>query len=98
MELGDPTDPEYRLMRVPVAVELVTGMRPCPAKCWRWYMKGVKGVALQTWVVGGGRFTCLAAVREFIERRTTPEPNVRRPQRRKLSKHTRDFLKRELGI
>jgi hypothetical protein len=91
---------DQKLMRVPLAVEIVTGERPSPSKCWRWYMHGIKGVKLETWVVGGSRLTSLAAVREFIATRTHQASLVRSPmaKRPKLSKQTREFLRRELGV
>lgn len=93
-------NPDQKMIRVPLAVEIVTGTRPCVRKCWRWYTLGIGGVKLQTWLVGGSRLTTVEAVREFIERRTNPtnEPHVRKPRVRKLSKQTREILKRELGI
>lgn len=94
------TNPDQKLMRVPHAVEIVTGTRPSAAKCWRWYTLGIAGVKLQTWLVGGSRLTSVEAVRQFIEQRTNPtnEPQVRKPRVRKLSQSTREFLKRELGV
>lgn len=93
-------NPEQKMLRVPLAVEIVTGSRPSAAKCWRWYTLGIGGVVLQTWLVGGSRLTSVEAVRAFIEQRTNPtnEPQKRKPRVRKLSKATRDFLKRELGV
>ena len=95
-------NPDQKLMRVPTAVEIVTGIRPSPAKCWRWYTHGIAGVKLQTWLVGGSRLTNLEAVRQFIAARTNPDPQpvhrnriVRRTQ---VSGTTREFLKRELGV
>ena len=94
---GDPNNPDHKLMRVPLAVEIVTGIRPAPSKCWRWYQLGIKGVKLETWLIGGSRLTCLAAVKAFIEQRTNPpQPKTRRKP--KLAAATRNFVKRELGL
>ena len=91
--------PDQKLMRVPTAVEIVTGIRPSPAKCWRWYTQGIKGVRLQTWLVGGSRLTSIVAVREFIEARTNPQPQpAPQSKPRKLSNNVREFLIRELGL
>jgi len=32
----------------------------------RWRLRGVRGVKLQTWLIGGRRFTSEEALREFI--------------------------------
>lgn len=93
-------NPDQKLMRVPLAFEIVTGTRPSPSKCWRWYQLGIKGVKLETWLVGGSRLTSLEAVKEFIATRTfesRPRPATRKRQP-KTPKATRDFLRRELGV
>ncbi|MCH7725651.1 MAG: DUF1580 domain-containing protein [Planctomycetes bacterium] len=46
--------------------------QPSPACLWRWHRRGVKGVRLETIVVGGRRYTTRAAWEEFV-RRTTAE-------------------------
>jgi hypothetical protein len=92
--------PESRMMRVPEAVFAVTGVKPSPSKCWRWYQKGIKGVVLQTWLVGGSRMTTTEAVLEFISRRTG-DVSRRRPVLRrkpKLCQGVKEVLNRELGI
>jgi hypothetical protein len=43
---------------------------PSPACVWRWHSKGVRGIRLETVVVGGRRFTTAAAWREFVEKLT----------------------------
>lgn len=89
--------PDHKLIRVPDAVEAVTGIRPDPVKCWRWCNNGVKGIVLKSCLVGGSRVSCVAWVREFIEARSNPQP-IKPIKQPKLTKHTREFLKRELGI
>lgn len=45
------------------------------ATLWRWALKGLQGVKLQTVRIGGGRYTCDAWVCEFIAARSeTHEP------------------------
>jgi hypothetical protein len=44
--------------------------RPSPACRWRWHAKGIRGIRLETVVVGGRRFTTAAARREFVEKVT----------------------------
>lgn len=41
--------------------------RPSPATAWRWRTRGVCGVRLQTWSIGGRIVTTEAAVQEFID-------------------------------
>lgn len=36
----------------------------------RWYTKGVRGVKLETALIGGRRFTSLEAIQRFIDRLT----------------------------
>ena len=93
---------DERMMRVPDAVFAVTGVRPSPSKCWRWYQQGIKGVVLETWLVGGSRMTTMQAVREFIERRTngfsrSRQRPVLRDRKPTLSQGVREHLNRELG-
>ncbi len=38
--------------------------------CWRWAQRGVRGVRLETYNVGGRRYTTRPAVRRFIESTT----------------------------
>ena len=60
----------HELLPVPLAVERETGTRPNPSTCWRWSTKGIKGVVLETWMLGGRRVTNRTSVRRFIERRS----------------------------
>ena len=53
--------------------------RPSLSTWWRWWRHGVKGVRLETVVVGGRRYTSASAVRRFAAALTatstdTPEP------------------------
>lgn len=36
-----------------------------PSTLWRWYRKGVRGVVLETVVVGGARYTSAEAIQRF---------------------------------
>jgi hypothetical protein len=40
----------------------------------RWWRQGIKGVKLETVVVGGRRFTSVEAIRRFISRLSEPRP------------------------
>jgi len=60
--------------------------RPHLATIWRWAQRGVKGVKLETIVVGGRRFTSSEAIERFIARTTAaangePAP-IRTPRQR----------------
>lgn len=59
-------DEDEKFLPVPVAVERETGFRPHPSTAWRWTKKGVRGVRLQTAVLGGRPVTKPVWVREFI--------------------------------
>jgi hypothetical protein len=41
--------------------------RPNPATLWRWRKKGVRGVRLQTVLIGGRRYVTRNALQQFIE-------------------------------
>ncbi len=56
-----------RKMPIADAYARVTGTRPHPSTCWRWYKRGVKGVKLDTWLVCGRRMATTKAVRQFID-------------------------------
>jgi hypothetical protein len=40
----------------------------------RWALRGVKGVRLETVIIGGRRFTSLEAIRRFVVRLSEPHP------------------------
>ncbi len=44
--------------------------RPHIATCWRWIQRGVRGVKLETVLIGGKRFTSVEAITRFIEATT----------------------------
>lgn len=47
--------------------------RPSTATVWRWALRGVKGVKLESIVIGGRRYTSTAAIDRFITRLSEPE-------------------------
>lgn len=59
-----------KLLSIQDAFELATGTRPHPATVCRYALRGVGGVKLQTWMVGGKRMTTVFAVEKFIQERT----------------------------
>jgi hypothetical protein len=77
--------------------------RPHIATIWRWIQRGCRGVRLETWLVGGRRFTSLEAIDRFIERTTAaaaPELACAVPtprQRRRAIDQANRELDRELG-
>ena len=40
--------------------------RPSVHTLWRWSQKGLRGVRLETWLIGGRRVTSVEAVQRFI--------------------------------
>ncbi|NLX98218.1 MAG: DUF1580 domain-containing protein [Rhodopirellula sp.] len=57
--------------------------RPSPSTAWRWYRKGIRGVRLETVVVGGRRYTSREALDRFLSAVTSAadsEP-IRRRER-----------------
>ena len=44
--------------------------RPHVATCWRWIKRGVRGVKLETVLIGGKRYTSLEALQRFAEATT----------------------------
>ena len=58
------------------AARLLPG-RPHIATLWRWHSRGVRGVRLETIVIGGRRFTTTESLQRFADRLTNP--NQRAP-------------------
>lgn len=48
------------------AAELLPA-KPHVATVWRWATHGIRGVRLQTWTVGGRRFTTIPALEQFLQ-------------------------------
>lgn len=44
--------------------------RPHVSTMWRWYKRGVRGIRLETAVLGGKRYTSKEAIQRFVERTT----------------------------
>lgn len=46
---------------------LPKGSRPSYSTFWRWWNRGIRGVRLETVLVGGKRYTTAAAMQRFAE-------------------------------
>src|SRR4051794_8951254 len=46
--------------------------RPSPATAFRWAMEGIRGIRLETLMIGGRRYTSREAVVRFLARRNEP--------------------------
>ena len=60
--------------------------RPHIATVWRWRTHGVKGIRLESYVVGGRVFTTRKAIERFIERTTAArngQPAEQAPSRKR---------------
>ena len=58
------------LLHVPSEAAKVFPGRPNSSTIWRWHKCGIKGIRLETIVVGGRRYTSREAIGRFIERTT----------------------------
>ena len=69
------------------------GKRPDIATLWRWWARGVRGVKLDTWLIGGRRVTTEIAVNEFLDRlsagQSTTAPSPTHRQREIAAAQTR---------
>ena len=48
--------------------------RPHVSTLWRWFRRGIKGVKLETTVLGGRRYTSVEALQRFADRLTIDSP------------------------
>ena len=78
------------------AVKILPG-RPNIATLWRWRTRGVRGVKLESCLVGGRRYTSRAALDRFIERSTaagdgeTVKPRTSRERQAAISLAEREL-------
>ncbi len=71
------------------------GRSPAPATLNRWRLRGVRGVKLETLLIGGQRFTSREAIRRFIESQNQPqaaEPSMTAAERQARSAAARAVL------
>ena len=59
------TTTEY--LPCPVAFERETGQRLHTSTFHRYRLRGLRGIRLRTWLIGGRRMTTRAAVRRFLD-------------------------------
>jgi hypothetical protein len=62
-----PIDLSEKLLDLTAAAQILPG-RPNVSTLWRWSARGVRGVKLETCVVGGKRFTSHEALARFAAR------------------------------
>lgn len=55
--------------------------RPSLGSCWRWVLKGVGGIKLESILIGGKRFTSVEAIQRFCDRRTAAADGAPLPPR-----------------
>lgn len=70
--------------------------RPHIATVWRWITKGVKGHRLESWVIGGGRYTSTAAIDKFLSALNNEPVTVSKDRAKRLKQVNRE-LNRELA-
>lgn len=75
-------------------------MRPNVSTVWRWVQRGVRGVKLDTVLVGGRRYTSKEALQSFIEQSTAAAdaPPVRTSRQREASISKAEAELDEAGI
>lgn len=72
-------------------------MRPNVSTVWRWVQRGVRGVTLDTVLIGGRRYTSREALQSFVERSTaaadggTPPVRTSRQRERAMQQAEREF-------
>ena len=68
-----------KLLSLSEAAELLPN-RPHVSTLWRWCRRGVKGVRLQTVIVGGRRYTTAPFLSDFVAQLTDPRADMPRPE------------------
>ncbi len=70
-EMGCSFDLSEESIRLGDASKHIPG-RPSHRTVWRWAGRGVRGATLETYLVGGRRYTSLAAIARFLVALNTP--------------------------
>lgn len=64
-----------RLLSLPQLARQLPG-KPHPSTVWRWHLRGVNGIKLETTLVGGKRFTSVEAGWRFLDRVNAADPGT----------------------
>ena len=76
--------------------------RPNLSTVWRWHLRGVRGVRLETFMWGGKRFTTVEALRRFQERVTAAADGgterVETPRQRQRAIERAEQKAKDLGV
>lgn len=59
-----------KLLRIPTEAAKALPNRPNASTLWRWYKRGVRGIRLETILIGASRYTSVQALERFIARTT----------------------------
>lgn len=94
-----------QLLPLVTAVEQATGLRPHLSTCLRWCTRGSKGIRLESWIVGGRRYTTVLAVRRYRDAVTSASEKTGRPsvtivsptQRARIAERAAKELAKVLG-
>ena len=81
-----------QLLPLVTAVERATGLRPHLSTCLRWCTRGSKGIRLESWIVGGRRYTTALAVRKYRDEVTSASEQSRIAQRSKATPIQRERI------
>jgi hypothetical protein len=73
----------------------VPGKRPHISTLMRWVLRGVKGIKLETVVVGGRRYTSVEAINRFVARLSEPG-SVQPPAPSEKRQHQIDQVRKRL--
>jgi hypothetical protein len=66
-----------------------------PSTTWRWALKGVRGVVLETYALGAKRFTTVEALERFTQRCTVAARGTSAPSPRTPAQRERDIDRAE---
>ena len=67
---------QEQLLTLAEASRIIPGS-PHFSTLWRWYRRGIRGICLETVIVGGRRFTSHEAIARFIGRTTASRQTAR---------------------
>ncbi|MBW3600187.1 MAG: DUF1580 domain-containing protein [Planctomycetes bacterium] len=83
----------------PAYVQRLTGRRPGLSTCWRWVLRGSGGTKLDSFLLGGRRYTTKEAVARFFARESRSDPApVRTPKQRERAISAAERELAEAGI